>query len=409
MFYQITEENAVDYVMKSPIYKKIFQEKKDLKAIDLAVGNINLIFRIFSEGEPKRSLILKQALGYAKKYPDFLMPQDRAKLEAEMLGIENNYCPGLAPELYYYDEEMFINLMEDANEHVIMREGLMKQIKYPKFAHQIGIFLARTLFYTSDFFLPSLEKKEKVKRFTNPIMCKASEDVIFTQPWMDHPNNNWTKPYLDVVAVELHNDEVLRVEALTMKEKFITHAEALVHGDLHTGSILINQEDMKVIDPEFGYFGPMGFDIGAVLGNLVLSYASQEYHAKDEKTRADYRQWLLDTIKNIWVEFEKEFRDLYSTKKLTYEWESKTFVDKYLLRVLQDSAGFGACKTTRRIFGLAHVPDMWEIPDDHTRALCESMAFNVARQWLLKRGSINSIDDMVAMVRDFSKPHPSLI
>lgn len=409
MFYQIFEENAVAYVTQSPVYDAIFKGVIDLKAKDLAVGNINLIFRVSSESDPKKSIILKQALTYAKKYPDFKMPQERAKLEAEMLGIENKYCPGLAPQLYYYDPEMFINLMEDANQHLIMRDGLMQHIYYPKFANQIGVFLARTLFYTSDFYLPSIEKKAMVARFINSIMCKATEDVIFTQPWMEHPNNHWTQPYLDEIAKELHQDNALRVEALTMKEAFMTHAEALIHGDLHTGSIMINPDDMKVIDPEFGYFGPIGFDIGAVVGNLVLNYASQEYHAKDEKLRKEYRQWLLDLIKSVWNEFEKEFRLLWDTKRLKGEWESKAFLDQYLKHLIQDTAGFGACKITRRIFGLAHVPDMWQIPNDYERAICESIAFNVAQQWLLQRKTIKSPDDLVSLIQEYAKPHASLI
>lgn len=38
---------------------------------------------------------------------------------------------------------------------------------------------------------------------------------------------------------------------------------------------MANTELTKVIDPEFAFFGPMGFDVGAVLENLVLNYLSQ--------------------------------------------------------------------------------------------------------------------------------------
>jgi 5-methylthioribose kinase len=43
-----------------------------------------------------------------------------------------------------------------------------------------------------------------------------------------------------------------------MKLKFLCHAEALVHGDLHSGSIMATADDVCVIDPGFAYFGPMG-------------------------------------------------------------------------------------------------------------------------------------------------------
>ena len=50
----------------------------------------------------------------------------------------------------------------------------------------------------------------------------------------------------------------------------MTAAEALIHGDLHTGSIMVNQDETKVIDPEFAFYGPMGFDVGLLLANFFL-------------------------------------------------------------------------------------------------------------------------------------------
>jgi len=58
-----------------------------------------------------------------------------------------------------------------------------------------------------------------------------------------------------------------------------------LHGDLHTGSIMVTQDSTKCIDPEFGFYGPMGFDLGAFLGNLILAYISQDGHATAENDR----------------------------------------------------------------------------------------------------------------------------
>lgn len=59
------------------------------------------------------------------------------------------------------------------------------------------------------------------------------------------------------------------------KYKFMTEAQALLHGDLHSGSIMVTDTDTKVIDPEFGFMGPMAFDIGNYIGNLLLAYFSR--------------------------------------------------------------------------------------------------------------------------------------
>lgn len=42
---------------------------------------------------------------------------------------------------------------------------------------------------------------------------------------------------------------------------------------------MVTPDSTHVIDPEFAFYGPMGFDVGAFLGNLFLSFFSQDGHA----------------------------------------------------------------------------------------------------------------------------------
>lgn len=42
---------------------------------------------------------------------------------------------------------------------------------------------------------------------------------------------------------------------------------------------MVTQDSTQVIDPEFSFYGPMGFDIGAYLGNLILAFFAQDGHA----------------------------------------------------------------------------------------------------------------------------------
>ncbi len=68
-------------------------------------------------------------------------------------------------------------------------------------------------------------------------------------------------------------------------DRFCERSQALLHADLHTGSIMVTQTSTQCIDPEFGFYGPMGFDVGAFLGNLALSFFSQDGHATFEGER----------------------------------------------------------------------------------------------------------------------------
>lgn len=81
--------------------------------------------------------------------------------------------------------------------------------------------------------------------------------------------------------------------------RFCERAQALIHGDLHTGSIMVTSDSTQVIDPEFAFYGPMGFDIGAFLGNLVLAFFAQDGHAdkgNDRQVCLSSPALLSDTI-----------------------------------------------------------------------------------------------------------------
>src|SRR5690606_23065356 len=146
------------------------------------------------------------------------------------------------------------------------------------------------------------EQKLLQKSFANPELCKITEDLIFDDPYTDSPNNN-IEPHLEDEAESLRQNAALHFEVALLREKVLTSAQALVHGDLHTGSIFVTPESTKVIAPEFAYFGPMGFDIGKVIGNLLLNYAAQEHWSADEASRRQRREYLLNTARDVWTLF----------------------------------------------------------------------------------------------------------
>lgn len=395
MYHPLTESAARDYVRAAGL--DIFRREETLGSEDLADGNVNLVYRVYSEVDPaNRSVIVKQALPYARVVGEnFPMPLDRSRIEHRALEIQASVCPNLVPAIHLYDPDLSVVVMEDLRPRVILRKGLMMQGRYPRFARDAGTFLAQTLFHTSDFFLGSADKKAMVREFSNPGMCKVTEDLVFTHPFMEHPGNRWN-PVLDEDVRQLRRDEPLRAEVARLKMAFMTQAQALLHGDLHTGSIMVVPDDTKVIDPEFAFFGPMGFDVGALLGNLALSYASQEYHAASAALRQEYRKWILGTIREVWQVFESRFRSLFALSAHP-EFPRGPFLDAYLRDLLQDAAGFGGTKMLRRILGLAHVADLDSIPDERERAVAERKAIAIARGWILRRRDVQSIDDLTAM------------
>lgn len=145
----LTEQTVIEYVRSVDALAALFEGADELQSSQIAEGNINLIFRVSNTRDPlQQSVLVKQALPYSWRYPDFKMPVERMQIEHEVLQIERNYCPDNVPVVYWYDTDRHIQVIEDLNRHLVMREGLMQQQRYPLVAQHIGSFMARTLFYT---------------------------------------------------------------------------------------------------------------------------------------------------------------------------------------------------------------------------------------------------------------------
>ncbi|TFE30594.1 S-methyl-5-thioribose kinase [Cohnella luojiensis] len=398
-YHPLTEVEAIEIAKTIP---GIFDSEGELVSREIGDGNLNLVFHV---GQPStgKSVIVKQALPYAKVVGEsWPLTLDRARIESEALKIEGRLAPGLVPEVYHTDNELALTVMEDLSNHVIMRQGLIEGGVYPKFANDISEFMARTLFFTSDLGMNQQEKKLLVHSFANPELCKITEDLIFDHPYTDADTNSFD-PHLKEQAEKLWADTELHLEVAILREKFLTHAQALLHGDLHTGSIFITPESTKVIDPEFAYFGPIGFDIGAVLANLLLHFASQENWSADEASRQTRRQYLVQSIREIWVSFERKFRALWNEHGTDRIAKTAGYQDDYMQRLLQDTVGFTGAKMVRRIVGLAHVADIDRIPDPIVREKAQRLALEIGKSLIKRNRQVTSIEQLINIADSASK------
>jgi 5-methylthioribose kinase len=386
----------------------------DWKVAEVGDGNLNLVFLV--EG-PAGGVCVKQALPYVRLVGEgWPMTLQRAFFEHEYMRIQRPHVGGLIPEVYHYEPPLYAVVMELLKPHIIMRHGMIQGRRYPAFAGHIVEYLAQSLFMTSDLALPAGEKKALTAVFAgNTELCKITEDLVFTDPYRIAKLNRWTAPQLDGVAAEFRADVALKLAVSRLKFKFLTSAEALIHGDLHTGSVMVTETDSRIIDPEFALVGPMGFDVGAVLGNLLLAYFSQDGHAGEGDSRADYQERILDTLESVWNGFAARFlalwrgeaakgdafpRDLFAEGSAAAALESER--QATMARLYADSIGFAAAKMIRRILGLAHIIDLEKIADPDRRALCETRALRLARELMVNRrrfASIETVADAARAVR----------
>lgn len=358
-------------------------------------GNLNLVFLV--DG-PEGSVCVKQALPYVRLVGEsWPLGLERARFEWEALLVEHRLAPGRVPEPLHFDPKLYAIVMERLAPHIIMRRGTIAATVYPRFAEQIAAFLAQTLYFTSDLGMRAAERKKLLERFApNVELCKITEDLIFTDPYMVHERNRWTSPQLDDAARAIREDLPLKRAVALLKLKFLCEPQALIHGDLHTGSIMVTADDTRVIDPEFAFAGPIGFDVGKLLGNLLLAYASQPGHETRPGERADYRAWLLVTLEEVWNGFERRFVELWRTRPEGDAFPIAHFGGpdgaraleasrrEYLRRIFVDSLGYAGTSMIRRTLGLAHNADMETIADPDRRAACERRNLLLARELIVE-------------------------
>ncbi len=405
-------DTLAPYLAEQPeLRARLGGEPSDWQVDEVGDGNLNLVFIVRG---PAAGLCVKQALPYVRLVGEsWPLPLNRAFFEHEALAEHGRHAPGLTPEIYRFDPVLMLIVMELLEPHIIMRRGMIQGIRYPRAATDMAEYMARTLFFTSDLGTSAAEKKARVALFCgNTALCKLTEDVIFTEPYMVHDNNRWTSPQLDDLAVAFRADAPLKRAVSRLKCEFMGNAEALIHGDLHTGSIMVTQDDTRVIDPEFAFYGPMGFDTGAFVGNLLLNYFSQDGHATEADDRAAYKAWVLETAETFWHAFAARYGALWA-ERAGDAYPEALFAgpegaaslaqarDDAIAALFTDTLQFGAAKMIRRILGIAHNIDFEWIEDADRRAACERPALLLGRELLVNGTAYSTIEAITDAARAF--------
>jgi 5-methylthioribose kinase len=381
----LTESSAITLAIRL----RLFNEGIGLTCQEIGDGNLNLVFHVKDQVNNK-GIIIKQALPYAKVVGEsWPLTLQRNKIECQALQVAGKYVPDLVPKVYYTDEVLAITVMEDLSHLQIARKGLIDGNDYPLISEHIGTYLAKTLFSTSDIALDPQKKKQLLKDFVNPELCKITEDLVFTDPFFNHETNNFELELTPDVE-ELWQNVSVKLEVAKLKNKFLTSAEALLHGDLHTGSIFVSQEETKVIDPEFAFYGPIGFDIGQFVANLILNAISVE---------ALKRETLYSHVTTTWNVFSETFSTLWKQESFEVFTNIDGYLEYSLHQILEDTIGFAGCEMIRRTIGLAHVADLDGIDDDAERIKAKKIAITLGKQLITNRSTITSITELVEIVR----------
>jgi 5-methylthioribose kinase len=384
---------------------------KTWRVSEVGDGNLNLVFIV--EGS-KGSVVVKQALPYARVVGEsWPMSLDRTYFEYQALTRLGARDPGRLPTVHWFDRTQAIMVMEHLIPHVILRKALIAGRRLPNLGEQLGLYLARALFRGSDFSMDTAVRKADLALFAGNVeLSGITEDLFFTDPFHDHPRNRCTKG-LSADAEAIRGDRDLKLAAVALKARFCSSLQTLLHGDFHTGSVMVTEADSRVIDAEFAVYGPIGFDIGSLLGNLWLAFFAQSAHRETEDRTAEYQAWILGVITRVWDTFTAEFARLWREERggilggrELFELQGDAIgaelaLQAHLQEIWQDTLGFAGIEMHRRVLGLAHIPEFETIADQALRVRCERRALEMGRYIAVHRGKIantQAANDVAAIV-----------
>ncbi|MDQ0207980.1 S-methyl-5-thioribose kinase [Alkalicoccobacillus murimartini] len=395
-YFTMTESDAITYAKSNPSF---FSNDAELTCEEIGDGNLNYVFRIVDQISGQ-SLIFKQAGPVARISDEFKLSPDRNRIEHDILRIQGELVPQFVPEVYHYDPIMNCTVMEDLSDYTILRKAFLSHQTFPNLADHLSSFLVSTLLSTSDLVLGHKEKKEQVKAFINPELCEITEDLVYTEPFYDCPRNEVFEGTLPFVREEIWGDETLALETAKLKFQFLTKAQSLIHGDFHTGSIFVTSTHTKVIDGEFAFYGPAGYDVGNIIANLLFAYVNGEQTIEDPLERNQFTTYILTTIKDIIDLFKEKFIDAFYDQVTERVAEYPGFLEYYLEELIADTAAVAGLELSRRVIGLAPVQDLTDIADPDKRASAEIACLKAAKVFILNRYDFFHGEDFTRVISE---------
>ena len=228
-------------------------------------GNMNFTLRIKTD---ERSFIIKQSRDYVEKYPQVAAPAERALREAEFYQL-------IAGESQL-KEKMPQLLGVDHRNHVLKLEDLGNGVDY-------------TFLYEKDKRLEDSELQEIVtfaarlhqsininttqERLTNRNMRKLNHEHIFIYPYLENNGLDLDEilPGLKKIGDSFKKDRILKKAVEKLGQRYLEDGNTLLQGDYFPGSWLKTKDGLKIIDPEFCFFGDVEFEIGVMLAHLKMA------------------------------------------------------------------------------------------------------------------------------------------
>ncbi len=290
--------------------------------------------------------------------------------------------------------------MEKLAPHAILRGAFVAGRHFPRVAADIAEYVAQSGVQTSDLAASFEARANDLATFArNLALQRITVDLVFIDPYAQSPRNR-ILPALAPWAARLRDDVEIKRAVSQLRLAHLTKAQSLLHGDLHSGSVMATAEDTRVIDGEFAWVGPTGFDVGNFLAHLVIAWFAAPFRSGDA---AAFRARLEEDIVTFWRGFRRRFLQLAAAADgdalpLRHfpagDPDRTRWLEAYVDDVLRDAVGFLGVELVRRIVGFAQVADFLSLGDG--QALAQARALSMARTLLIEGEAFREPEALVA-------------
>ena len=324
-------------------------------ASEIEGGNLNYAFRV-SSSTSTASVFVKQAPNYIKCLgPDYALPSTRIAVEVDALRCYSTLAGAkFVPAVLHFDAARAIMVLEDLTDRVLLRDALASSSASVAAAHAtaIGTFAARLHCASGE----ASTLAELRARFSNADMVGITRAYVFEKPLDAADETNRHSAALEARVIALRADPGI-TEAFrhAREEIFDGKPEALLHGDLHAGSVMVRPD------------GGRGVDVGMVIAGYCFAWA-----AACASRGADGSVLMLGALRAFWAAYAAEGDAVVWT----------------------DATAIAGCDLVRRLLGAAHSPDVEAIEDASAKAKAEHLALDLGEALL--RGEADSIDALCA-------------
>jgi len=232
-------------------------------------GNMNFTLRVRTD---QGSFILKQSRDYVEKYPQVSAPVDRAMRESEFYNLvaDHNLLKRQMPALLGVDVNNYVLKLQD------LGEGVDYSFLYEEAGSLDEVELQEIIGFVAELHT-SVHLGKTGRLLPNRKMRKLNHEHIFIYPF--HKNNGLNLddilPGLNEIGNSFKEDVPLLKKVEQLGERYLKDGSVLLHGDYFPGSWLKTSAGVRIIDPEFCFFGEPEFEIGVTLAHLKLAAQPQ--------------------------------------------------------------------------------------------------------------------------------------